>query len=95
MADVFLHDDGGVSSFIADVEGYLEEYTTSVDALEQLLKVIESSEAWEDAAVKTSFVNTLSSYIVGYKSFAAGIGNYVECLKLKSDNLVEHEDRFS
>ena len=35
------------------------------------------------------------SYITGYKAFATGIEGYVECLKLKSDNLVEHESNFS
>jgi hypothetical protein len=54
-----------------------------------------SSSAWQDETLKTSFVNTVTSYITGYKAFAAGIDGYVECLKLKSDNLVEHESNFS
>ncbi len=95
MADNFLHDESGVSSFITEIKEYVQDYNDHVVALESLLNTISSSSAWKDETVKTSFVNTVTSYITGYKAFAAGIEGYVECLKLKSENLVEHESNFS
>lgn len=95
MADSFLHDESGVSSFITEIKEYLQDYNDHVAALENLLNTISSSSAWQDEAVKTSFVNTVSSYITGYNAFAVGIEGYIECLKSKSDNLVEHESNFS
>ena len=95
MADNFLHDDSGVSSFISEIKEYVQDYNDHVAALENLLNTMSSSSAWQDESIKTSFVNTVTSYITGYKAFAAGIEGYVECLKLKSENLVEHEINFS
>lgn len=95
MAENFLHDESGVSSFVNEIKEYLQDYTGHVTALENLLNTMSSSSAWQDETVKTSFINTVTSYITGYKAFAAGIEGYVECLKLKSDNLVEHESNFS
>lgn len=95
MAEQFLHDESGVSAFITEVKEYLQDYKDHVTALESLLNTISSSSAWQDETVKTSFVNTVKSYITGYRAFAAGIEGYTECLKLKSDNLVEHESNFS
>ena len=95
MADNFLHDESGISSFVNEIKEYLQDYKDHVSALEGLLNTISSSSAWQDEAVKTSFVRTVSSYITGYNAFAAGIEGYVECLKLKSDNIVEHESNFS
>ncbi len=95
MADTFLHDENGVNSFINEIKEYLHDYQDHVLALENLLNSISSSSAWQDESVKTSFVNTVTSYISGYRSFASGIEGYVECLKLKSENLVDHESNFS
>ena len=95
MASNFLHDESGVSSFINEVKEYLQDYNDHIAALETLLNTISSSSAWQDETVKTSFVNTVNSYINGYKAFSSGIEGYVECLKLKSDNIVEHETNFS
>ncbi len=95
MAEKFLHDESGVSSFITEVTEYLDDYNSHIEALENLLNSMSSSSAWQDEQVKTSFVNTVTSYITGYKTFASGIEGYVECLKLKSENIVEHEGKFS
>lgn len=95
MADNFLHDESGVSSFITEIKEYLQDYSDHIAALENLLNTISSSAAWQDETVKTSFVNTVTSYITGYKAFASGIEGYVECIKLKSENLSEHENNFS
>jgi hypothetical protein len=95
MADTFLHDESGVSSFINEVKEYLQDYNEHVASLEQLINTMSSSSAWQDETLKTSFVNTVTSYITGYRAFAAGIEGYVECLKLKSDNIIEHESNFS
>lgn len=95
MAESFLHDESGVTSFVNEVREYLQDYNEHVIALETLLNTISSSSAWQDETVKTSFVNTLTSYITGFKAFATGIEGYAECLKLKSENIVEHESNFS
>lgn len=95
MAESFLHDESGVTSFVSEVREYLQDYNEHIIALETLLNTISSSSAWQDENVKTSFVNTLTSYITGFKAFATGIEGYAECLKLKSENIVEHESNFS
>ena len=95
MAENFLHDETGVTSFINEIKEYLQDYNDHIRALETLLNTISSSTAWKDEDVKASFVNVVSSYLAGYMAFSAGIEGYVECLKLKSDNIVEHETNYS
>lgn len=95
MAENFLHDESGISSFINEIKEYLQDYNDHINALETLLNTISSSTAWQDEDVKTSFINTVTSYISGYMAFSAGIEGYIECLKLKSDNIVEHETNYS
>lgn len=95
MADNFLHDESGVNSIVNEIKEYISDYNSHISALENLANTISSSSGWQDESVKTSFVNTLTSYIAGYKAFSSGISGYVECLKAKSENVVEHESNFS
>lgn len=93
--DNFLHDESGVATIINDVKNELGNYKDNVKALENLISSIEGSGAWKDEAVKTSYINTAKGYLTSYNNFAAGLENYVSCLQKKSENLVEHESKFS
>lgn len=93
--DNFLHDESGISTIINDVKKELSNYKDNVKALETLIGSIEASSAWKDESVKTSYINTAKSYITSYNNFAAGLDNYISCLQKKSENLVEHESKFS
>lgn len=93
--DNFLHDETGISTIVSEVKEEISLYKENIKALETLVTSIEGSSAWVDESVKTSYINTAKSYISSYNSFATGLDNYVECLVKKSENLVEHESKFS
>ncbi len=93
--DNFLHDETGISTIVNEVKEEISLYKENIKALETLVTSIEGSSAWVDESVKTSYINTAKSYISSYNSFATGLDNYVECLVKKSENLVEHESKFS
>lgn len=93
--DNFLHDETGISTIVNEVKEEISLYKENIKALENLVTSIEGSSAWVDESVKTSYINTAKSYISSYNSFATGLDNYVECLVKKSENLVEHESKFS
>lgn len=95
MADNYLHDESGVDYFLGEVKNHLDDYNEHICALETLLNTISSSSAWQDESVKTAFINTVTSFVRGYKVFSSGIDGYIECLRLKSTNLSEHESNFS
>lgn len=93
--DNFLHDESGISTIVNEVKSEISLYKENITALENLINSIDASGAWIDAEVKTSFINTAKSYISSYKNFALGLENYVECLVKKSENIIEHETKFS
>lgn len=93
--DNFLHDETGISTIVSEVKEEVSLYKENIKALETLVTSIEGSSAWVDESVKTSYVNTAKSYISSYNIFAIGLDNYVECLEKKSENLAEHESKFS
>lgn len=93
--DNFLHDESGISTIVSEVKSEISLYKENITALENLINSIDASGAWIDAEVKTSFINTAKSYVSSYKNFAMGLENYIECLVKKSENIVEHETKFS
>ena len=42
MAETFLHDESGVTSFVSEVREYLQDYNDHIVALETLLNTISS-----------------------------------------------------
>lgn len=93
--DNFLHDESGISTIINDVKNEISSYKDNIKALEKLVTSIEGSGSWVDEQVKTSYVNTAKGFLSSYNSFATGLENYIKCLETKSDNIVEHETKFS
>ena len=93
--DVFLHDKSGIDAICLEMTKYLTEYKEHINALDTLVNTINNSTAWEDKTVKTSFINTVKSYINAYNSLATGIEAYINCLNKKSENISENEELFS
>ena len=93
--DNFLHDDVGIATIISEVKEEIALYKDNIKALETLVSSIEGSSAWVDEEVKTSYINTAKSYITSYNCFATGLENYITCLGKKSENIIEHETKFS
>lgn len=93
--DSFLHDKDGISAITNEMTNYLNEYKNHITALEQLINNMNSSTAWQDKIVKTTFIITSTSYIKAYKSLSNGIEAYINCLNKKSENLSEHESLYS
>lgn len=93
--DNFLHDESGVATLIGDVNSEISSYVDNIEALNNLVSSIESSSAWKDEQVKTAFVNAAKSYISSYKTFATGLDVFMQCLTKKSENITEHESKFS
>jgi hypothetical protein len=91
----FLHDDSGISTIVSDVKEQINDYKENISALEKLVTNIEGSSDWIDEQVKTSFVNTAKSFVDSYKTFSAGLEGYINCLEIKSENITEHEGKFS
>lgn len=95
MASTFLHNESGVSTSISDLQNTLESYNNNIGTLENYINEMNGSSAWQDENVKTSFISAAQGYITAYKTFAQGIQGYIECLTKKSQNIQEHENRFS
>lgn len=95
MANTFLYNESGVSSSISDLQSSLDSYKNNISVLEGYISEMNSSSAWQDEIVKTSFIAAAQGYITAYKTFTSGIEGYIECLNKKSKNLAEHESNFS
>lgn len=92
---IFLHDELGLSTLISDVKNEISLYKGNVSALERLITSMEGSSDWVDESLKASYIDTAKGYITSYKNYAIGLEKYIECLSNKSNNIVEHESKFS
>lgn len=95
MASQFLFDESGVHSVLNDLRSSLSDYKTNITALENLVSSMESSGAWKDETLKSSFIATAKAYISNYKNFSSGIESYITALQTKANNFSEHESNFS
>lgn len=93
--EIFLHDELEISTLINDVKDEISMYKENIIALERLITTMEGSSDWVDESIKTSYINTAKGFITSYKKFAMGLEKYIECLEKKSNNIVEHESRYS
>lgn len=92
---IFLHDELGLSTLINDIKNEISLYKENISALEKLIVSMEGSSDWVDESIKTSYINNAKGYISSYKNYAMGLEKYIECLEKKSNNIVEHESKFS
>ena len=63
----YLFNEDSVTSTISSMKTNIETYRENVTALKNLINNIESSDAWVDNTVKTSFVSTANSYVEKYE----------------------------
>ena len=90
----FLFDEGIYNS-ISNLKKLADKYNSQIDLLNTLIKEITMSPDWEDLAVKTSFINTMNSYMMVYNTLLAQMNYLVGRLNKKSDKFSSLESTFS
>lgn len=84
--DIYLHDEDAVSNVISNLENDIKAYKESVTALTNLINSIDSSSAWIDKTIKTSFVSTASSYVRQYENLIKEMEILVKYLSSKNSS---------
>ena len=95
MADNLNHNSEDLGILISELREVLASYKVNIGKLENLVSSINASPAWKDESVKTSFIQTATSYISGYKMVAQGVESYITFLVSKSSDFDNLESRFS
>lgn len=90
--DIYLHDEDAVNNVISNLENDIKAYKASITALTNLINSIDSSSAWIDKTIKTSFVTTASSYVRQYENLIKEMEILVKYLSSKnsSSSSLEH-----
>ena len=84
--DLYLYDRDAVSDVISGLNKDIQEYKSSVTALTNLINNIDSSNAWIDKTIKTSFVSTAKSYVKQYENLIKEMEIFVKYLSSKSSS---------
>jgi hypothetical protein len=84
--DIYLHDKDAVDNVILNLENDIKAYRASITALTNLINSIDSSSAWVDKTIKTSFVTTASSYVRQYENLIKEMEILVKYLSSKNSS---------
>jgi hypothetical protein len=90
----YLFDESSVSSTMSSMKSDIEVYRESVTELKKLITTIESSDAWVDNTVKTSFVSTANSYVEKYEEVIKWMEALVDYLSEKSSAATALENAY-
>ena len=90
----YLFDESSVSSTMSSMKSDIEVYRESVTELKKLIITIESSDAWVDNTVKTSFVSTANSYVEKYEEVIKWMEALVDYLSEKSSAATALENAY-
>ncbi len=95
MSDAYYHDADGIATIVNTLKSDIENYKDKIVEISKLINEINSSSAWKDTQVKTSFINTCQSYMTIYKELSTSMENYVNGLSNKSEGFASIESAFS
>jgi hypothetical protein len=90
----YLFDESSVSSTMSSMKSDIDVYRESVTELKKLITTIESSDAWVDNTVKTSFVSTANSYVEKYEEVIKWMEALVDYLSEKSSAATALENAY-
>jgi len=90
----YLFNEDSVTSTVSSMKSDIETYRENVTALKNLINTIESSDAWVDNTVKTSFVSTASSYVEKYEEIIKWMEALVAYLSDKGKAATELENAY-
>ena len=79
----YLYDGDAISSTVSSLRNDISTYRSNVASLKQLVNNIESSDAWVDKNVKSSFISTANSYIKQYDEVIKWMESLVGYLSAK------------
>lgn len=95
MSDNFKFNQEGIMSVHSNMVTKTDSFKDSIDKLKSLVDEISSSSSWKDAAVKTSFINSINSYITYFNSSYESLVNYADYLNKKATATGEFEENYS
>lgn len=95
MIDAYKYDPEGVANVIISLKNRTKEYNDKVVELTKLVNSINESSSWRDVDIKTSFVNTCSSYIKIYNNLIQAMDIYINYLSKKSEIASSIEDGYA
>lgn len=78
------------------MKGLIDDYNQKIHEIETLIKEIATSSAWQDAEIKTAFINTVNSYHQTFKDTAENMARlYNNYLNNKLNSELKHESDYS
>lgn len=92
---LYSFDEDAVSSIVNNLKEDIENYRTNIASLKQVINSIETSDAWVDKNVKTSFISTAESYIKKYEEMIRWMETLVNYLSSKSKSSSGLETAYS
>lgn len=95
MADNLEINADSIYSIANSLSVSIGEYKKNISSLISLVNEINSSSAWKDVQVKTSFIATCNSYISKYKELSIQMEKYRNYLTSKTDSSLELEQAFT
>lgn len=95
MSDNFKFNQESILSVHSSLVSKTDNFKGSVDKLKSLVDEISSSSSWKDTMVKTSFVNSINSYITYFNASYENLVNYADYLNKKTTATGEFEGNYS
>lgn len=95
MSDNFKFSQDAVLSVHSDMVTKTGEFKAAIDKFKVLVDEIGSSASWKDAEVKTSFINSINSYVTYFNSSYEQLTGYADYLNKKADATSEFEENYS
>ena len=91
----YLYDGDAISATVSSLRNDISTYRSNIALLKQLVNNIESSDAWVDKNVKSSFVSTANSYIRQYDEVIKWMESLVGYLSAKEKSVSSLEAAYS
>lgn len=95
MGDAYKHDPDGVLIVVNSLREKTSGYNEKITQLNNLVNEINDSPLWKDVEIKTSFINTFTSYINVYKNLILALDKYIDYLLKKSESGENIESSYS
>lgn len=95
MSDNFRFSEDDVLTVHNSLVTKNEEFKALIDKLTNLIKEIESSNSWQDAEVKTAFINSINTYVSFYNSAYTKLTSYADYLNKKTNSISQFESNYS
>ena len=95
MSDNFKFSQDTVLSIHSNMVTTTDKFKETIERFKVLVDEIGSSSSWKDAEVKTSFINSINSYVTYFNSSCEQLTGYADYLKQKADATSEFEENYS